>query len=366
MQMRHLVKHEVENGQGDIGFAKGQKKFIFERKLGHKMDIPGSGQWSMLNEDHQQCWHCANQIYTLVFWSRHFGWSDDSIDPVLEENLVSQIEDINGNFDYKPVTKPVVFSDAGGWRATPLRTLEDFFYDVDKARPNHFEEMKTRGTCRPELESIEEMNAQERERYDLTLQRYKQMNYTSGDDVKKIIIRDLLYKKMQFFNPELLTKLDTGEADSPEHQVFVFAQFFTSGRQTYATAVIDEDQDLQFFTHKIVVPKRDEDVPNFVKLIRTTPIVRTFHRGTSVFAEWRPDGADTARQCIEHDLELWHGDKFIKDEEDREATAEVMLKYADLIKNVFIQIACRSSFPQIGWIDFSAFSNKVELPDARG
>lgn len=77
-----------------------------------------------------------------------------------------------------------------------LRSLEDFFYDVDKARPNHLEEMKTRGTCRPELESIEEFDEKERETYDLTLSRYKQMNYTSGDDVKKIIIRDLLYKKM--------------------------------------------------------------------------------------------------------------------------------------------------------------------------
>ena len=85
-----------------------------------------------------------------------------------------------------------------------------------------------------------------------------------------------------------------------------------------------------------MVPKREEDVPNFVKLIRTTPIVREFHRSNSVFADWRPDGSDTARLCIEHDLELWHGDKFIKDEEDREATAEVMLKYADLIKSVFI------------------------------
>ena len=132
------------------------------------------------------------------------------------------------------------------------------------------------------------------------------------------------------------------------------------------TALVDAEEDLQFFSHKLVVPKRDEDVPGFVKLIRTTPIVRQFERRNSVFADWRDDGPDTARLCIEHDLELWHGDKFIKDEEDREATAAVMLKYAVEIKNLFIQIASRSSFPQIGWIDFSAFSNKVELPDARG
>lgn len=69
---------------------------------------------------------------------------------------------------------------------------------------------------------------------------------------------------------------------------------------------------------------------------------------------------------MEHDLELWHADKFIKDEDDLAKTHDVMRKYAKEIKNIFIQLASRSSFPQLGWIDFSVFSNKVELPDPKG
>ena len=91
--------------------------------------------------------------------------------------------------------------------------------------------MKTRGLCRPELESIDDMNEEERERFDVTVARYKQMNYTSGDDIKKILLRDLLYRKMHFVNQELLESLDTGEAwDSEEHHVYVFTQFFPPGR----------------------------------------------------------------------------------------------------------------------------------------
>ena len=52
-------------------------KLIFERKLGHKFDIPGSGQWRMHNLDHESCWMCDNGIYTLVFWNKAFGWKDD-------------------------------------------------------------------------------------------------------------------------------------------------------------------------------------------------------------------------------------------------------------------------------------------------
>ena len=49
------------------------------------------------------------------------------------------------------------------------------------------------------------------------------MNYTSSDDVKKIILRDLLYKNMQFVNAEMLEMLDTGEAEEENNRIYVFA-----------------------------------------------------------------------------------------------------------------------------------------------
>ena len=65
-----------------------------------------------------------------------------------------------------------------------------------------------------------------------------------------------------------------------------------------------------------------------MKHIKTTAIERRFDKSKSVFADWRDDQADTAINCIEHDLELWHADKFIKDETDLEQTGNVMRKYA--------------------------------------
>ena len=132
------------------------------------------------------------------------------------------------------------------------------------------------------------------------------------------------------------------------------------------TCVVDEDEDLQFFTHKLVVPKRDEDVPIHSKEISMILIERTFNKDKSVFADWKSDTDETGINCINHDLELWHGDKFIKDEEDLEATANVMRKYAREIKNIYIQAASHGSFPQIGWIDFTAFSAKCRLADEKG
>ena len=61
------------------------------------------------------------------------------------------------------------------------------------------------------------MNKAERAKYDIQISKYKQMNFTSSDDVKKLILRDLRYKKMQFLNAELLDLLDRGENDSDQN-----------------------------------------------------------------------------------------------------------------------------------------------------
>ena len=58
----------------------------------------------MRNQEHEACWKCENHIYTLVFWSRAYSWKDDSLDPVLEENLVQQIEEENNFFEENPIT----------------------------------------------------------------------------------------------------------------------------------------------------------------------------------------------------------------------------------------------------------------------
>lgn len=102
------------------------------------------------------------------------------------------------------------------------------------------------------------------------------------------------------------------------------------------TCILDREQDLQFFTHKIIARKRDEEVPNFVKYIKTTAIIRTFDKDKSVFADWRLDNEWTGPNCMEHDLKIWAGKNFIKSEEDLFETENVLRKYAKEIKNIYI------------------------------
>ena len=61
------------------------------------------------------------------------------------------------------------------------------------------------------------MNEVEREAFDHMVENYKFQNYSSSDDVKKLILRDLLYKKMHFVNADMIDLLDRGLEDTDEN-----------------------------------------------------------------------------------------------------------------------------------------------------
>ena len=104
--------------------------------------------------------------------------------------------------------------------------------------------MRKQGQLREDIDDIEDMNYRERDLYTSQINRYKQMNFASCDDVKKVILRDLSYKQMQIVNPEILETLDSGAVASEDNKIYVFAQFFKPGKGVFTTCVLDEDQDL--------------------------------------------------------------------------------------------------------------------------
>ena len=55
------------------------------------------------------------------------------------------------------------------------------------------------------------------------MERYKRQTYNSGLDIKKIIIRDILYQHTHFINAEMLDLLDQGLAETDEAKIYVFA-----------------------------------------------------------------------------------------------------------------------------------------------
>jgi hypothetical protein len=55
-----------------------EKTLVFTRQIGHKSDIPGSGQWKIITAQQpgqEPCWVCDRQIYSLIFWNENIGYA---------------------------------------------------------------------------------------------------------------------------------------------------------------------------------------------------------------------------------------------------------------------------------------------------
>ena len=62
-------------------------------------------------------------------------------------------------------------------------------------------------------------------------------------------------------------------------------------------------------------------------------------------------------------MEFWKTDKFVKDDEERELLIEECKNFAGPIKNIWIQLAAKSSFPQVGPLDILNFATAVGIID---
>ena len=75
----------------------------------------------------------------------------------------------------------------------------------------------------------------------------------------------------------------------------------------------DDEDEIQYFTHKVVIPHRLEEIKYFAKDAKTELIIRKFDKNQSVFSDWIEDTPFTSRLCVENDVKLWNANKFIKD-----------------------------------------------------
>lgn len=87
--------------------------------------------------------------------------------------------------------------------------------------------------------------------------------------------------------------------------------------------------------------------------------MRKFIKNQSVFKDWKEDTPISLSKTLLNDIKYWKVKKFIKDEQEYNDTVQVLLKFIDKIKKVYIDLISSSTFPSISWIDFSNYSQKV-------
>ena len=104
--------------RGSVNRAKEEKDslemLVFTRFLGHKAEIPGSGQWRMIssaNDSQERCWVCNLEMYSLIFWSREFGLqtqkdlAKQGLDELALEEHFYELEQLNAKRGITPEFK---------------------------------------------------------------------------------------------------------------------------------------------------------------------------------------------------------------------------------------------------------------------
>jgi hypothetical protein len=110
-----------------------EKLLIFQRMVGHKEEMPGSGQWKILTEKGDQCWICDKHIYSLIFWSPSIGHSMQiDLDDGEKNRIISQIEIINHENEMEESGPPLICGSFTDWRYKSMMTLDAYLKIIDK------------------------------------------------------------------------------------------------------------------------------------------------------------------------------------------------------------------------------------------
>lgn len=78
--IRESINAKFVNKLSELKTYQPNEQLIYQRILGHKDDMPGSGQWVETSIDTTPAelmndWVTEKSIYTLVFWSKNFAKS---------------------------------------------------------------------------------------------------------------------------------------------------------------------------------------------------------------------------------------------------------------------------------------------------
>jgi hypothetical protein len=227
----------VNGGQKEEG-----EMLHLQRWLGHKVDIPRSGQWqlnSTWQDIKEQCWVCNKWCYTLVYWSptvqqsiarthtnpdaKHS--SPPPSEEVTTEELVRSLLRPTENYEYRGVG-PKIAGSFTNWEVREMTPLVTFCEMMDTNKPDPIAILKKQGRVREEVESEADLRT-DKERYHLARIK-EQIRQEYKLKWKQSIMRNLKYKRAFHLNLDFASEVDLRFED-----IYVFATFGYPGQHLY-------------------------------------------------------------------------------------------------------------------------------------
>lgn len=167
-------------------------------------------------------------------------------------------------------------------------------------------------------------------------------------------------------NTDAIFNIDKIFDDDDLTHIYVIPLFMKPGKQHYVVSYPRKEQFLPtYYTHQLIIKRRDEDPPAQAKQMKTSLVQRSFSKQNSVFNNWKEDTDEIVQNAMIHDTKLWSLNRFVKDEEEREKVVDVVKLNAAVLKNAHIQASSRGDFPYVQWGDFRAFCERAGVIDKK-
>ena len=197
--IREVTSTKFTNRLTNVRTYQANENLIYQRILGHKDDMPGSGQWietstatappELLND-----WITNKSIYTLVFWSKNLAKEATAraqysrkemarIMRLLRKPDVDKIRETCVNMKNKlcplpyyvngelTVPKrqfkmpPLLAGSLNNWQYAPMYKIEDFVAMLDRRYEDPIKALIDRGELRDNLEGEAQMSKMDLQKY---------------------------------------------------------------------------------------------------------------------------------------------------------------------------------------------------------
>jgi len=91
---------------------------------------------------------------------------------------------------------------------------------------------------------------------------------------------------------------------------------------------------------------------------------REFKHETSCFKDWKFDSESVLEKCLEHDFTFWKAARFCKDPDELTRVKKIIKENFKEIKEIYHYLISKSSYPAIGWQDFTNWCFQIKVvPD---
>ena len=112
-------------------------RMIFTRVLGHKDLMPGSGQWKLIKDKHEECWVCDQEVYGLVFFDpdmiaekAYMSTLRPNQEPIMR-NIMEQLHSVASKEKEDQIASenprsPIIMGDFTNWQPKPFKEIVEW------------------------------------------------------------------------------------------------------------------------------------------------------------------------------------------------------------------------------------------------